>query len=248
MAHRDEITTHTQNPVQHFADRELTFPQSLLGYTPEKPNLTSRTKPSEQSIYISDIPQHYLEASAVHICPIDLISHLILPSIFQGGQATTITLSPEPGVMSATFWEEMPQLLSGLTAFITAEEDVRRLFQGRQTDLWEMANSLGDYGPEYILILTKSRGVYLYDRLNNRRWIVPNYPSKVVDPTGARDAFAGGFLAGYRQDYDPLEAALLGNISASLVVEGNGVFYALNAMPGLKEARLKSLRELVNLV
>ena len=60
---------------------------------------------------------------------------------------------------------------------------------------------------------------------------------RVVNPTGAGDAFCGGFLAGYRETYDPLEAALCGNISASLVVEGSGPFYALDVWPGLAEAR-----------
>lgn len=245
LAHSDGMKTHTQNPVQHFADRGLTYPPFLLDYTPKKPNISSRTIPSEQSIHISDIPKHFLEASAVHICPIDYVSHMILPSIFHQGQATTITLTSNPGYMSPSFWEEIPSLLSGLTAFITQENEIRQLFQGRQTDLWEMAGILGDHGPEFILIQTPSRVIYLYDRINQRRWIVPNYPGSVVDPTGAKDTFAGGFLAGYRQYYDPLEAALHGNISASLVVEGSGVFYALKAMPGLMDIRLTALRELV---
>ncbi|MEE4176713.1 MAG: carbohydrate kinase family protein [Bacteroides sp.] len=245
LAHTDATTTHTQNPVQHFADRGLAYPPFLLDYTPKKPDADSRKTPSSQSIHISDIPKHFLEASAVHICPIDYVSHMILPSIFHQGQATTITLTSNPGYMSPSFWEEIPSLLSGLTAFITQENEIRQLFQGRQTDLWEMAGILGDHGPEFILIQTPSRVIYLYDQINQRRWIVPNYPGSVVDPTGAKDAFAGGFLAGYRKFYDPLEATLLGNISTSLVVEGSGVFYALNTMPGLPEARLKALRELV---
>jgi len=160
----------------------------------------------------------------------------------------TLTLDPGEGYMHPIFWDNLSLLLNGITAFQVSEEKLHAIFRGRSTDLWEMAGILGDLGPEYILIVTVSRGIYLYDCLNNKRWIVPNYPAKAIDPTGAKDGFAGGFLAGYRQNYDPLEATLLGNIAASLVVEGSGVFYALNAMPGLKEARLKSLRELVNLV
>jgi sugar/nucleoside kinase (ribokinase family) len=59
------------------------------------------------------------------------------------------------------------------------------------------------------------------------------------------DAFAGAFLVGYREDYDPVEAAVMGSIAASMVVEGSGVFYALEAMPGLMEARRDALRDLV---
>lgn len=77
------------------------------------------------------------------------------------------------------------------------------------------------------------------------RWTVPDYQSKWVDPTGAGDAFAGGFLAGYRELYDPLEAAVMGSIAASIVAEGSGVYYAADTMPELIRARQAALKELV---
>jgi hypothetical protein len=55
-------------------------------------------------------------------------------------------------------------------------------------------------------------------------------------------------MAGYRRTYDPLEATLYGNISSSLVVEGNLPEYALEVLPGLPRARLDSLRESVRKV
>ena len=245
LAHEDSLTTYHQNPVQHFADRELTYPPDLLGYRANGPALSSRTTPLKQSIQISDIPKSYLQASAVHICPIDYLSHMLLPSVFRQGQATTITLSPDPGYMDPSFWEEIPGLLSEITAFNTTEKEIRNLFSGRETDLWQMAEVLAGFGTEFIVIRTTTRGYYLYDRSRGKRWVVPNYQSKVVDPTGAADAFAGAFLKGYRTHYDPLEAALMGSITASLVQEGSGVFYALDVMPGLVDVRLESLRELV---
>ena len=245
LAHIDSITTHYHNPVQHFAEHGLTYPPSMLGYQSNISQLSSRTTPSDQSIRISEIPGAYLEASAVHICPMDYLSHLILPSIFRQGRATTITLAPDPGYMDPSFWEEIPGLLSEITAFITPEPEIRALFQGRRTDLWDMAEILGGYGPEYILIQTLSQGYFLLDQASGKQWVVPYYQSNIADPTGARDAFAGGFLAGFREHYDPLEAALMGSVAASLVLEGSGVYYALDAMPGLKDARKRALKELI---
>lgn len=245
LVHVDETTTHYGNPVQHFADRGLPFPPGLMGYRQKQPQIDSHTTPLKQSIQLSDVPEAYLDATAVHICPIDYLSHLILPSIFKGGQAATITLSPAPGYMAPSFWEEIPGLLSDLTAFITEERDLRHLFQGRETDLWEMAEVLGTYGPEYVLIRTNSMGCYLYDRVSGKRWVIPDYRTTVADPTGGTDAFGGAFLVGYQQDYDPVEAAVMGSIAASMVVEGSGVFYALGAMPGLITARRDALRDLV---
>jgi len=232
MAHIDPDTTHYQNPVQHFADRGLRYPPELLGYRANIKNHCSRTEPLPETIQISDIPEAYLDASAVHICPIDYLSHLILPSIFRQGQASNITLSSTPGYMDPSFWDEIPGLLSEITAFIT-------------TDLWEMAKILGEFGPEYVIVHTASLGYYLYDRERDKRWTVPDYPSKKVDPTGADDAFAGGFLVGYRELYDPVEAAVMGSIAASVIVEGSGVYYADDTMPGLIKARQTALMELV---
>jgi len=245
LAHIDPVTTHYQNPVQHFSERGLRYPPELLGYRSNIINHSSRTEPLPVSIQISDIPEAYLYASAVHICPIDYLSHLILPSIFRQGQASNITLSSTPGYMDPSFWEEIPGLLSEITAFNTTEAEIRNLFQGRQTDLWEMANILGEFGPEYVIVHTKTLGYYLYDRQRDKRWTVPDYQSRVVDPTGAYDAFAGGFLAGYREFYDPLEAAVMGSIAASVVVEGSGVYYASEAMPELIKARQMAVKELV---
>ena len=51
-------------------------------------------------------------------------------------------------------------------------------------------------------------------------------------------------VAGYRTTYDPLEATLYGNVSASLNLEGSGAFNALDVMPGLAKARLDVIRNL----
>ena len=245
IAHQDETTFIEDNPMQHYVDRGFTFPQRLLGYKTRPLTTPDPTAPLGQSIQISDIPEAYLEASAVHICPIDTLSHIILPSVFRQGRATTITLSPAPSYMAPTFWGEIPGLLSEITAFIAYEREVRSLFQGRSSDLWEMAAALGGFGPEFVLIQTERSGYFLYDHVSKKRWVIPQYPAQIADPTGGRDAFAGGFLIGYSENYDPLEAALKGAIAASFVVEGSGVFFALDAMPGLRDARLDALRSLV---
>jgi len=128
---------------------------------------------------------------------------------------------------------------------LPSEEEITALFHGRSTDLWEMAETLAGYGCEIIVIKRGDRGQYLFDATTHSRWEIPAYPVQVIDPTGAGDAFCGGFLAGYRRTYDPLQAVLHGNISASLTIEGSGPFYALDALEGLAEARLDALAQSV---
>ncbi|MCX8025156.1 MAG: carbohydrate kinase family protein [Thermanaerothrix sp.] len=234
------------NPISWFAQRGIPIPKSLLGYTPFSQGHNHHEEPTPLTLRLNDIPQNYLEATAAHLAPLDYLSHLLLPSALRKGNITTITLDPGSEYMRPALWERIPPLIRDLTAFLVAEEDLRRLFQGRSTDLWEMAEGIAAYGCDFVVIKRGEAGQYLYDRVGQKRWIIPAYPARVVDPTGAGDAFCGGFLAGYRQTYDPLAAVLYGNISASLVIEGSGPFYALGALPGLAQARLEALRDAIS--
>lgn len=51
---------------------------------------------------------------------------------------------------------------------------------------------------------------------------VPALPAREVDPTGAGDAFATGFLVALDEGSDPWQAARFGAATASLVLEGVG--------------------------
>jgi len=194
------------------------------------------------SLRQGDIPEDYMDANAAHLCPVDYLTHSLLPATFRQAGFTTVTLDPSPGYMNPTFFNDVPSILTGLTAFIPSEEELRSLFQGRSTDLWEMAEALAAYGCEFIVIKRGERGQLLYDSASKTRWEIPAYPSNLVNPTGVGDAFCGGFIIGYRKTYDPVEAVLYGNISAAIVTEGNGPLFALDVLPGLQYARLDSLR------
>ena len=235
----------SEEPVAHFAQAGLPFPKELLGYHDSSRALNSRTKLQPTSLRQGDIPPDFLDASAAHLCPVDYLTHSLLPAVLRQAEVATVTLDPAPGYMNSTFWNDVPSLMTGLTAFLPAEEDLRELFVGHSQDLWEMAEALSVYGCEMIVIKRGESGQFLYDSNNRTRWEIPSYPARLVDPTGAGDAFCGGFLAGFQRTYDALEAALFGNISASLVIEGIGPFYGLDALPGLAQARLEALRTAV---
>jgi sugar/nucleoside kinase (ribokinase family) len=245
LAYQDRNTRSDEDPVAHFARLGLAFPKALLGYRNRISVLDSRTRLLPYSLRQGDIPADFMDASAAHLCSLDYLTHSVLPAILRQAEFTTVTLDPSQGYMNPTYWDDMPALITGLTAFLPAEEELRSLFQGRSADLWEMAEALAAYGCEFIVIKCGERGQLLYDAASRARWEVPPYPARVVDPIGAGDAFCGGFLAGYRQSFDPLQAVLYGNISASLVVEGSDPFYALDALPGLAEARLSAIRQAI---
>jgi hypothetical protein len=238
----DEHVRLNEDPATHFTRLHQPFPKALLNYSRPSSTYDSRTHLMQISLRQSDIPSEFQDATAAHLCPIDYLTHMLLPAVLRQNGFTTVTLDPSAGTMSPTFWDDMPALVTGLTAFLPNEEEIRRLFHGRSTDLWQMMEAIASYGCEIVVVKRGESGQYLYDRANNAHWEVPAYPARVQDPTGAGDAYCGGFLAGYRQTYDPLQAALFGSISASLTIEGSGAFYALDALPGLAQGRLEAIK------
>ncbi|MEW6179251.1 MAG: carbohydrate kinase family protein [Chloroflexota bacterium] len=236
----------TDAPLAHFSRLGLPYPKSLLGYTQPTVQIDSRVQPTDWTIRASDFPSDYLDATAAHIAPIDYLTQTLLPSLFRRGQITTITMEPSEGSMNPTFRDDLPAMLRGINALICSEKNLRNLYQGLTDDLWEMAERITSFDCETLVIRRGGQGLWLYHRPSRQRWIIPAYPARVVDPTGAGDAFCGGFLAGLRQTYDPLESALWGSVSASVVVEGCGPFYALDVLPGLPQMRLEKLREMVS--
>ncbi len=103
MAYEGLKTTYTQSPIQHFADRGLAFPPELLGYRDVQSSHASRRTPMKHTIQIYDVPAYFLECSAVHICPIDYLTHSLLPAILRQAGFTFITLDPPPGYMVPAF-------------------------------------------------------------------------------------------------------------------------------------------------
>ena len=247
QARLDPLTFQRANPVIHFARMNLPFPKSLLGYQPPA-DIDNRKTIPPASPRPADIPSDYLNAHAVHLCPLDYMTTSRLLSTFRQANVTSLTLDPSVSYMNATTLEDIRSLLQGVTAFLPSEQEIRSIFWGRSNDLWEMAETLGSFGCEYIVIKRAAHGQMLYDSISKKRWEIPAYPARLEDPTGAGDSFCGGFSAGYQKTFDPLRAVLYGSVSASLTIEGSGAFHALDAMHGLAQARLDSLASLVRQV
>ena len=197
----------------------------------------------------SDIPPDYLYAHTAHICPLDYLTTGRLLSTFRQANVTFLTLDPYAAYMTGTAFDDVRILLQGLTAFLPSEEELRALFWGRTNDLWQMAE---DPGQASVVSLSWSNGEPTVRcstmATSKKRWEIPAYPSRLVDLTGAGDSFCGGFSAGYLKTFDPLRAVLHGSVSASLTIEGSGAFHALDALPGLAQARLDALSDLVRQV
>ena len=232
------------NPITQFAHLGLAIPKSLLGYIPERQRLPISHEIQQIPIRIKQIPSDYLDASAAHICPLALSQQGSLISHLQG-HVNTISLDLSESTAKAPDWSELFKVLRNIHTLHVSQEYLKILYKGYSEDIWEMVEKLATNGMEFIVVKRGEEGQYIFDTYAQKKWSIPAYPARVVDTSGCGDAFCGGFMAGYRKTYDPVEAALYGNISASFSIEGTGAFYSANGLPGLSEARVDKLRDMV---
>lgn len=237
----EEVST---NPSAHFLRLGLPLPKELANLANAEAQEPARTT-SPFTVQPGDLPGDLARSRGVHLCPADLLSHTVIPVRLKELGVPTVSLDPGRSYMEPQFRADLPAVLRGTAAFLPSYEEARRLFLPREISGWELAEAIGDMGSRVIVIKRGALGQLLWDQQSHRRWLVPAYPSRVRDPHGAGDAYCGGFLVGLSETGDPLEAALRGSVSASIVVEGTGALYAMDCLPGLAQARLHSLRPAV---
>lgn len=93
-----------------------------------------------------------------------------------------------------------------------------------------------------VVIRRGARGSMVVDTPSYQKHVIPAFPTRVVDPTGAGDAYCGGFLVGLAETSDLESAGLYGAVSASFVIEGVGAAHALRFTRIDAENRLLALR------
>jgi len=104
-------------------------------------------------------------------------------------------------------------------------DDCIRLI-GPDLRLQDYAENFLNWGAKIVLITQGSEGVFLATAEGGRFQIQAN-STKVVDVTGAGDAFWAGFLTSYLGGASPLEAARLGQVVAEIKVKNIGPIVAL---------------------
>ena len=108
----------------------------------------------------------------------------------------------------------------------------------------DAACMLHSAGPEVVVVKMGAEGAYL--SFNDRSLYVPVFPvEKVVDPTGAGDSFAGGFLGCLAQARKPdfIEAVITGSAVASFGVENFGPESLLNITTKSLDERTAYIRD-----
>jgi ribokinase len=233
------------NPAHHFARLGHPLPPDLVGYATSTEGQEDRDSLSPLGVRAEDLPPEYRAAAAVHFSPFDFGVHYHLPPWLRQQGVRVVTADPSVRYMLPCYAADVGRILQSLDAFLPSEMETRGFFPEPLDDLWTAAEAFGALGARVVVLKLGARGQFVYETASARRWHVPAYPAAVVDVTGAGDAYCGGFMIGLAQTGDPLEAALRGSVSASLVIEGLSALYALETGPALAAGRLEELRHAV---
>jgi sugar/nucleoside kinase (ribokinase family) len=171
-----------------------------------------------------------LKADFVHITTLGQ-NHHILVKLLPKLKAVGTKISWNPGVRELDDWGRLSHLVELADFFFVNKEEARRVVEGRT--LSALAKAI----PARVTVITDGRnGVLARDDKQEVR-ALEYEDSKVVDRTGAGDAFSTGFLASYMKKGDLQEAVRLGSAN------GNSVVKYFGATTGLlyKGARLHEM-------
>ena len=120
--------------------------------------------------------------------------------------------------------DDLRALLTRLDGLVLNDEEARML--SGESNLIRAARKVREMGPRYVILKKGEHGAFLVGE--DAHFAIPAYPvTEVIDPTGAGDSFAGGFM-GYVAASESLEARTLrramlyGTVTASFCVEGFG--------------------------
>ena len=152
------------------------MPRELLGYSQEK-EVTNLREVKSTSLRQIDLPEIFLQAQAAHICPLDYVSHSLMPAALRQAGLSTVTLDPGP-YLQKEFWEDVRSIAIGLTAFLPSERELNRLFFGRTDDVREMIAEISSWGVAYVVVKRSWKGQFLYISDTRRTYEIPAYPSR----------------------------------------------------------------------
>jgi sugar/nucleoside kinase (ribokinase family) len=200
--------------------RDVPTTRFLLDYSGDERRLSllGRCKPIEPQ----DLKN--ARAEAVHIAPVfdevpaetvlELSKRCGFLSLDPQGYVRQVTL--DHAVESRTWFDI--RVLSRLNVFKSSIEELQWIAESE--DPWKGMERIRETGPEVVVATWGRRGALML--AEEHRYHIPAFPTQPVDPTGAGDAFIGGFLSQYLREKDAIWSASVGASLSSSLIEMQG--------------------------
>ena len=183
-----------------------------------------------------DVPQGYRAALGVHLAPgLPQAQVALARALHTLGRRITL----DPGSHAGAMQDVLPGLLPLLDAFLPSHKELQLLAPG--IGVADGLARMRSAGAPVAVVKLAAAGAMLASSAHPAGISVPALPVQLIDPTGAGDAFCGGFLAGLVATHDPLCAVLCGTASASIAIESFGPTRLLSATHDEAASRWQTL-------
>lgn len=169
------------------------------------------------NIYAKDIPKKWLNVPLVHLAP---IADEVDFSIIKAFPSNTIIAATPQGWLRQ--WDKKSKKVSpksfdftklnGIDILILSDEDLI----GIESILSEIIKQI-----ELVVLTRGEKAASVF--VKGKQTDYPVYDVEIVDPTGAGDTFATGFLLKYLATKDISKAMAYGHVVASFCIEGIGL-------------------------
>lgn len=97
-----------------------------------------------------------------------------------------------------------------------------------------------DLGARAVAIRRGSQGSYVCDAASRQAWHIPPLPVQIIDPTGAGNAYGGGWCVGWSRTHDVRRAGCYATAAAAMMLSHIG-------MPDFNEQTYQRAAELFDL-
>lgn len=175
----------------------------------------------------AELPREAL--AGMHVAPgAAAAQRALLDAAAARGWRTSLDLLFVPG-QNEPGAEDIRDLLPRCSAFLPSLAEVQRLWPHISGE--DGVASLLDAGCRTTVVKMGAAGCVGGNRA--RRVRMPAIATKVVDPTGAGDAFCGAFMVQWLETGDLAIAMAWGSAAASIVIQNYGVLHCI--APGARE-------------
>lgn len=143
-------------------------------------------------------------------------------------------------------WDELINTIKKVDILTINDEEARQL--SNEYSLVKASKKILSMGPKFLIIKKGEHGAFLFSE--NDTFFAPAVPlENVVDPTGAGDTFAGGFIGFLSQNndlsFDNMKRAIIyGSVMASFAVENFGTDKLMNITDEEIKKRLHKISSL----
>jgi sugar/nucleoside kinase (ribokinase family) len=182
------------------------------------------------------IPPAWHAAPAFHLAPMPFsVQRRVLASLAINANRF-VSIDPHLPITEETL-DQWRRVLADADAFFPSEDEL--LLEETDVEPPRVLRRLATGRLRFIVFKQAARGGILYDAREDRfyRWL--GRPTKVVDPTGAGDAFAAGFISAHLEGL-PVAACLdRAVVSATFAIEALGATSLLEATRADADARIR---------